>query len=133
MARLTKSLLALTFVLCSGIGAAEARDRSISGSVTGPRGNTATMQGTRNCSGTTCSSTQTWTGPGGRTATRNHEVTGVGTGAGTSTTTWTGPGGGTVTREGSRSCSGGTCNFGGTVTGPNGGQRTYSGSVTRNP
>jgi hypothetical protein len=133
MAFVTKPLLALAFTMCSVVGAAEARDRSYSGSVTGPHGNTVTMQGTRSCSGTTCSSTQTWTGPAGRTATRNHEVTGVGTGSGTSTTTLTGPAGRTVTREGSRSCSGGTCAFGGTVTGPNGGQRTYSGSVTRNP
>jgi hypothetical protein len=125
-------ILAVALALCAMAGAAEARDRSYSGSVTGPRGNTVTMQGTRSCSGTTCSSTQAWTGPGGQTATRTQEVTGVGTGSGTSATTWTGPAGRTVTREGSRSCSGGTCAFGGTVTGPNGGQRSYSGSVTRN-
>jgi hypothetical protein len=40
----------------------------------------------------------------------------------------TGPNGGTWTRDGHGSCSGGTCTFGGTVTGPRGNTGTYSGT-----
>jgi len=132
MAHFLISSLATVLVVAGAATAAEARDRSYSGTVTGPRGNTATVQGSRSCSGSTCTGSQTWTGPGGRTASRTREVTGVGTGSGTSTTTWTGPGGRTATREGTRSCSGGTCTVNGTITGPAGNQTTYSGTVTRN-
>lgn len=75
---------------------------SRSGGGTGPRGNSWNSTGSGSCSGGTCTSNQTYTGPRG-----------------------------TTTRSRSTTCSGGTCKHTGTVTGPNGNGVTRSGTVTR--
>ncbi|CAN5336445.1 hypothetical protein BH11PSE4_BH11PSE4_37310 [soil metagenome] len=75
---------------------------SRSGSISGPRG-TSTYAGSRSCSGGSCSSQGSVTGPYGNT----------------------------ISHQGSRSCANGVCSGSGTVTGPRGGAVYYNSSVTR--
>jgi hypothetical protein len=99
-----KKMLAIsvmaTALSIAAVASAEAGYRS--GSVTGPRG-TTTFSGSRSCSGGSCSSQGSITGPYG----------------------------GTISRQATRSCAGGTCTGSGSITGPRGGTVSYTGSVTR--
>jgi hypothetical protein len=128
------AIAACAAVLSMGlITEAEARGRSWNGggSFKGPYGGVTTWQRSGQCSGGTCTGSKTTTGPGGRTWTRERSVTGTGNGGWTSNGKATGPRGGSWTRSGGGSCAGGTCTYGGTVTGPNGNTGSYSGSFTR--
>ena len=82
--------------------AVDAHAGTRSGTISGPRG-VSTFSGYRGCSGGTCSSQGSITGPYG----------------------------GTVSHQGSRTCSGGVCSGSGTVIGPRGGVVSYGGTVTR--
>jgi hypothetical protein len=73
---------------------------SRSGSISGPRGGTATTQGGGSCSGGSCSYGGSITGPQGRTATRQGNVSCNGAGQCETSGTYTGPRGHTVTRGG---------------------------------
>jgi len=97
---LTFAILAAGLCLAT-LGPAEARTIAHAGSITGPRG-TTTFAGERTCSGGSCSSSGSVTGPNGKTA----------------------------SRTGSTSCANGTCSSTATVTGPNGASATRNGSTT---
>jgi hypothetical protein len=74
-----------------------------SGTVTGPNGRTATVEGTGSCANGSCSSTQVWKGPNGKQAVRQKTF----------------------------ACSAGKCSYGVTTTGPNGKTVKRFGSITR--
>lgn len=81
---------------------AEARDITRSGSVTGPRGQSATVNGSYSRTpGQGATRSRSWTGPQGQSVSRTGSVTPNGNGGATGTRTTTGPQGQSVTRTGS--------------------------------
>jgi hypothetical protein len=98
------------------------------GTVTGPRGYSRSLTGSGSCSDGSCSSSRQVTGPRGNT--RTHEGTISRTENGWQRNgTVTGPND-SATYQGSGSCSGGNCTYGGSRTGPYG-TTTHSGSISR--
>lgn len=105
MNRRNVSKFALTFLITSFlVGEVAAAGIQRSGTITGPRGKTATTQGSGSCAGGSCSSQQSITGPNGRTATRNN----------------------------SAQCAGGQCTTNHVVAGPNGRGFKRRGTITPN-
>ena len=121
------SVVALTF------SEANAWQRHVT--VTGPRGNSRSVDSSGSCAGGTCTYSRAVTGPGGRTRTISGSAPATKNPDGS--TTWsrggtaTGPNGGTVTYGSSGRCSGGTCTYQGGATGPSGGTTTRSGTASR--
>lgn len=98
----TIAIPAVIAVLSTGV-ATDTSAWERKGSFVGPRGGTATVDGSGSCSGGACSRSITKTGPQGFSA----------------------------SRQGSGSCSGGSCSGNRTTTGPRGQSWTRQGSLSR--
>jgi hypothetical protein len=97
--RLSLSAGLAAAILATSIVAVEARSWNRSGTNVGPRG-TSTYGITGQCAGGTCTRNATRTGPRGNTATRNGTVTRTAPGTFEGNWTTTGSGGRSVTRSG---------------------------------
>ena len=101
--------------------------------LTGPRGNSRSVERAGGCSGGTCSYGREVTGPAGNSRTRGGAATGV---SGEDGARWqrggtaTGSNGNSVTYGGSGSCSGGICSYESGHSGPNG-TVSRSGTISR--
>jgi hypothetical protein len=102
-----------------------------SGSVTGPRGNSASFAGSTSCAGGTCNRATTYTGPNGREVTASGSVARTAPGQFSSSGTVTGPRGGTASHSATTDCAGGTCTRTGSITGANGTTYSTANTVTR--
>jgi len=94
---MTKLAIAALFTALA-VTSVDARGFSRSGSVTGPRGNTITSQGSGSCAGGSCSSQQTITGPRGGVTTRSNSAQ-CANGQCTTSHTTTGPRGQSINRQ----------------------------------
>ena len=100
------------------------------GTVTGSGGYSRSVTGSGSCSGGSCNNSRQVTGPGGYSRTRQGQVSSNPDGGWTRNGTITRRNGNQVNYEGSGSCSGGNCTYGGSRTGPYG-TTTHSGGISR--
>ncbi len=111
-------------LLSAGSAAAQVWERQWQG----PYGGQGSFE--RHCDGGSCSTTRSYTGPGGNTWTQQGYAERDGQGGWNYGGTVHGPRG-TTTYGGSGRCSGGECTYSGGGTGPRGGTWSRSGSFRR--